>query len=100
MNNKRSLYLVPKTLDNSVRLLGLTLDEFVPAVFLGLIFFILGKVMLSIALPVLAVVLTKLLKKGQGSSWLINVFYWYFPKTFMKLMLRKTPPSENREYIA
>ena len=83
-----------------MRLLGLPLDEFIPALCLGAFFFFLGKVLLSIALPVLAVVLVKTMKQGQGSSWLINLCHWYLPKTIMVGLIRKTPPSQSREYIA
>jgi conjugal transfer pilus assembly protein TraL len=100
MSNKRGLYLVPKTLDAQVRLLGLPLDEFVPAVFLAGLFFLLGKVLLSIALPVLAIVLMKTMKQGQGSSWLINLCHWHLPQNVMMGLVRKTPPSQNREYIS
>lgn len=100
MSSKRSLYLVPKTLDTQIRVLGLPLDEFVPAVFLIGFFFLVGKVVLSIVMPILAVVLIRFLKQGQGSSWIINVCYWHLPKYIMSCALRKTPASENREYIA
>ena len=100
MSSKRSLYLVPKTLDAPTRMLGLPLDEFVPALVLGGFFFFVGKVLLCIALPIVAVVVVKLMKRGQGSSWLVNVCHWYLPKSVMVHVLRKTPPSQNREYIA
>jgi conjugal transfer pilus assembly protein TraL len=100
MSKKRSLYIVPKTLDAQMRVLGLPIDEFAPAICLAVTFFILGKTVLSILIPIISVVLIKLLKQGQGSSWLINVCHWYLPKCVMSQFLRKTPASENREYIS
>ncbi len=100
MSSKRGLYLVPKTLDAEFRVLGLTLDEFVPSLFFTVFFFLLGKVVLSIVLPVITVVLIKMVKQGQRSSWLINLCHWYLPKAVMTNFLRSTPPSQNREYIA
>lgn len=100
MSNKRGLYLVPKTLDAQARVLGLPLDEFIPSIFFAVFFFLLGKVVLSIAIPVITVVLIKMMKQGQGSAWLINLCHWYLPKVVMTHLLRKTPPSQNREYIA
>lgn len=91
---------MPKTLDAQIRLLGLPLDEFIPAFFLAVFFFMLGKVLLSILLPVLSVILVKTMKQGQGSSWLINLCHWYLPKNIMMSVVRKTPPSQNREYIS
>lgn len=100
MINKRGLYLVPRTLDEPIRILGLPLDEFIPTCALAIFFFMLGKVILTISMPVLTVVGIKMMKKGQGSSWLINLCHWYLPKVVMLLLLRHTPPAENREYIA
>jgi len=100
MSNKRGLYLVPKTLDAQIRILGLPLDEFVPSIILAGFFFLLGKVLLSLVIPVVTVVLIKMMKQGQGSAWLINVCHWYLPKSIMHYWVRKTPPSQNREYIA
>ncbi len=100
MSEKRTLYLVAKTLDAESRILGLPWDEFIPSFFFAVFFFLLGKVVLSIALPLATVVLLKVMKQGQGSGWILNLCYWYLPKSVMRLLLRKTPPSQNREYIA
>jgi conjugal transfer pilus assembly protein TraL len=100
MESKKELFLVPKTLDNQVRVLGLPLDEFIPAAISAAVFFVLGKVLLSIVLPVAIVIVVKILKQGQGSSWLINLCYWYLPKIMINAILRHTPASENRTYIA
>ena len=83
-----------------MRIVGLPIDEFIPAIALAAFFFLVGKVILSIAVPVLIVVLIKIMKRGQGSAWLINLCHWYLPKRAMHQVLRKTPPSQNREYIA
>ena len=100
MSQTRALYLVPKTLDAQTRLLGLPLDECIPSLSLAVFFFALDKVMLSISLPVLAVILIKMAKQGQGSSWLLNLCHWYLPSVVMQCVLTKTPPSRAREYIA
>lgn len=100
MSHKRALYLVPKTLDAPARILALPLDEFIPALLLGVFFFLSGQVVLSLIIATLAVIMIRLLKQGQGSAWLINVCHWYLPKVVMTHLLQKTPPSQNREYIA
>ncbi len=99
-SNKRALYLVPKTLDAPARVLGLPLDEFIPALIFAIFFFLIGKPIGSIAISAVTVILVKVMKKGQGSSWLINLCHWYLPKRVMVQLLRKTPPAQHREYIA
>lgn len=99
-NNKRSLYLVPKTLDVPSRILGLPIDEFIVGLFFAVFFFLLGKMIWSMIIPTVVVVLIKVMKRGQGSAWLVNLCYWYLPKVVMINLLRKTPPSRQREYIA
>ena len=100
MSNKRDLYLVPKTLDAPARVLGLSLDEFIPALLLGGFFCLLGKLILAMIVSAVVVVLVKGLKRGQGSSWLLNLCYWYFPHCLMQGILRSTPPSQQRDYLA
>ena len=100
MPNNRSLYLVPRMLDAKTRIIGLTLDEFLPASLLGAFLFFSGRDMLAIAMSVIVVMLVKIMKRGQGVSWLVNACYWYLPGTLSWLVINKTPPSKDREYIA
>lgn len=100
MSDKRSLYLVPSSLDAPTRIIGLTLDEFVPTFSLAVFFFILGERIFAILIPAIVFAITKLLKQGQGSAWLINICYWYFPRWLVGGLFRRTPASEDREYIA
>jgi len=98
--SKRSLYIVCKTLDQPVRLVGLPLDEFMLAAVLSGIFFLSGKIILAMAAAVLSIVFLRVMKKGQGSSWLINTFYWHLPSFMIKAALRYTPSSHHREWIS
>jgi conjugal transfer pilus assembly protein TraL len=98
--NKRSLYLVCKTLDQPVRLIGLPLDEFIPTVILGGLFFSLGKVITALVLMVLVVIAMRVMKKGQGSGWLLNLSYWYLPTWITQSFLRFVPASKHREWIS
>lgn len=100
MSSKRSLYLVPRSLDAQIRVLGLPLDEFIPACAMAIAFFLSKKILFSMAVPTVLVVFIKFLKQGQGSAFLVNVCYWFFPRLVMSNLLRHTPPSEDREYIA
>lgn len=100
MSSKRNLYIVPKTLDAPVRFLGLPLEEAIPSLILAAFFFCINKIILSIFIPLIFIVIAKSLKKGRGSAWLVNLGYWYLPSYIIKYFLRKTPTSDDREYIA
>ena len=100
MTTKRSLYLVPSTLDAPTRILGLPLDEAIPAFSLAVWFFFLDHVVLSIGLPILTVLLLRGLKRGRGSAWLWSLCYWYLPSCVTRHWLRYTPPSQHRQYLA
>lgn len=97
---KRSLYVVCKTLDQPTRIIGLPLDEFVITAILSGIFVFMGKLILSMAIAILTVVLMRLMKKGQGAGWLLNVLYWYFPRHLTKAFIRFTPASHHREWVS
>ncbi len=100
MSDKRELYIVPKTLNAQARIFALPLDEFIPGLGLAALFFVFGQMLTCVIAPVLVVILIKLMKRGQGSSWLVNVAHWYLPRMAIHPVLRKTPPTEHREYIA
>lgn len=97
---KKSLYVVCKTLDQPTRIIGLPLDEFIMTAILSGIFVFMGKLILSIAIMILTIVLIRLMKKGQGAGWLLNVFYWYLPQNLTKAFIRFTPASQYREWIS
>ena len=97
---KKSLYVVCKTLDQPIRIIGLPLDEFViTAIFSGF-FIVVGKLILSMVVALISIILLRLMKRGQGSGWLINIFYWYLPQKLSKAFIRHTPASRHREWIS
>lgn len=98
--SKRSLYLVCKTLDEPIRIVGLPLDEFIVTAIISGVFFISGKIILAMVSIVLTIVLLRVMKKGQGGSWLLNICYWYLPSFMSKPILRFTPESHRREWIS
>lgn len=100
MNNKEHLYKIPKSLDKPMRFLGLPVDEFVVGFLAAFIFFDVDKYFMALAVPAALIVVLRYLKKGNDSSWLINIAYWYLPSFVTRIFLKNTPPSENREYIA
>lgn len=97
---KRSLYVVCKTLDQPERIIGLPLDEFFITAILCGIFIFMGKLILAMGVAIITVVLMRVMKKGQGSGWILNVFYWYFPQSLTKAFIRFTPASHHREWIS
>ena len=97
--SKRSLYVVCKTLDQPVRIIGLPIDEFLITIIFSGFFFFCGKLILSMVVALLTIIAMRMMKRGQGSGWLINIFYWYLPRNLSKAFIRHTPDSKNREWI-
>lgn len=97
---KRSLYVVCKTLDQPTRIVGLPVDEFIITAILMGIFIFMGKLILSMGIAILTVVLIRVMKRGNGAGWLLNVFYWYLPQSLTKAFVRFTPASHHREWIS
>lgn len=96
---KSELYRVPKSLDLRVRIIGLPIDEFIPAVALAIFFFAAGSIITGFLSAIITIVVIRVLKRGQGGSWLMNVGYWYLPKWVFSFLFRKTPHSQYRQYI-
>lgn len=94
-------YVFPSTLNEQTRIFGLPLDECVivlPLVLGGVTLGHTGAFLLS---AVVLWLLIKHFKRGQGSSWLLNVAYWYLPTDIFKMVgtFKKVPDSSYRHWL-
>lgn len=97
----RHLYRIPKSLDDPMRIVGMPVDELVLIGLLSLPFLFAGMMVTAIIVGVTTWFSYKyILKKGQPPSFLINAIYWYLPSFISKPLLRSTPDSGQRLYIA
>jgi len=39
-------------------------------------------------------------KKGQGTSWFLNLMYWHMPDEISRVLFNKTPSSTLRHWLA
>ncbi|EGT3611237.1 type IV conjugative transfer system protein TraL [Morganella morganii] len=99
MDGKEKRYIFPSTLSNQRRWMGLPIDEFcvyVPlaaaTVFSSL--FIYGPIL------AVAIITVKRLKRGKGSSYLLNLVYWFLPKSVADFFIRSLPASHLRYWIS
>lgn len=92
-------YRFPKTLSEQLRILGLPLDEFIPALFMLAWGFVTKKYMFGMILAVLLWQLIKAAKKGKTSKWLYNWCYWYLPTELFRVVYRVIPDSSFRKWI-
>ena len=99
MSEQQDLYQIPKSLDAPTRIVVFTLDEFVPMFMAFVLFSCFVNMIVGMMVSAALVLLIKMLKQGQGSAWLMNVCYWYFPSTSFSLS-RYTPNSCDRHYVA
>lgn len=100
MSRKEKRYRIPERLDEPTRIVGMTMDEFIPSVGLFSYFFFSGEQLTAIVTFLISIVGLKLLKRGKGGGWLMNLCYWYMPKDISKSFIKHTPASQSREYIA
>jgi len=87
-------------IDAPKRVLTLTLDEFVVAVF-GFMFLVISshKVLVSL-LGFGLLSMLRGLKKGDGPRVLMVLAYWYLPFFLTQFFLPKLPLSHQRVYVA
>ena len=100
MSDKAQLYRVPTSLDAPNRLVGLPLDEALPAFALFVLLFMAGDLIWAFVLGAAVVVGLKYLKRGQGRGYVVSLMYWYLPSCLTALLLAHTPPSHQRHYLA
>ena len=91
-------YAICKLLDQEKRIIGLPLDEFIPALVIGIFFLISGVPILSVFVGAAWVFALRLLKKGQGSGFLLRQIFWFSPSAIFKF-LTMTPASFKRHWF-
>jgi len=99
--SKEDKYYICKKIDEQKRYFGLPLDEFVPIALVLLIGFLVGRFITGFVIAGGIFLAIRHFKKGQGSSWLLNMAYWYLPLHLLQgALFKKTPPSFLRNWLA
>jgi conjugal transfer pilus assembly protein TraL len=94
-------YFICKKIDEPVRLFGLTLDEFIPILITLGICTIFGSLITGFIFAGIVWFVIRNFKKGQGTSWFLNMLYWYLPLEFLRgVLFVKTPPSSARHWLS
>jgi conjugal transfer pilus assembly protein TraL len=94
-------YLICKKIDEPARFFGLTLDEFIPILITLIICTVLGSLITGFMLSGIVWFVVRHFKKGQGTSWFLNMLYWYLPLHFLRgVLFVKTPPSSARHWLS
>ncbi|PHM59551.1 type IV conjugative transfer system protein TraL [Xenorhabdus ishibashii] len=99
MDGKENRYLFPSTLTNQRRVMGLPIDEFciyIPLALAG----IFSNLFLYFPILAMAYISIRKLKKGKGSCYLLNLVYWFLPKTMADFFIRALPASYKRYWIS
>ena len=93
-------YIFAETLNLQERWLGLPKDEF--AIVASSVGIGLYCNMIFLMLIVAAVLwyLMRILKKGQGSYWMLNFCYWYLPTFIFRISFKSIPDSSYRHWRA
>lgn len=99
MDGKKNRYIFPSTLSNPKRVMGLPIDEFCIYIPLALAA-IFANLFLFTPILALAYISVRKLKSGKGSSYLINLMYWFLPKTMADFFIRHLPASYKRYWIS
>lgn len=97
----RHLYQIPSSLDDPIRVVGLPIDEVVVIALFLIPFILSGMLVTSMIVGGVSWVVYKyVLKQGQPPSFLVNMMYWYLPSSIVSPLLKKTPNSSSRIFIA
>ncbi|MFC1040037.1 type IV conjugative transfer system protein TraL [Pasteurella multocida] len=99
MDSNKEKYLFPTTLSAQKRWFGLPTDEAIICIPLILLTVFSSMLVFGSTLIIVFLSIRKL-KKGKGSSYVINLMYWFIPRSISSLFLWALPPSNFRYWIA
>ena len=97
--NEFERYRFPQTLSEQTRVLGLALDEFIPAAAAMLWGFLTKKYLFGMIIAVIVWQLIRAAKRGKSSRWLYNWAYWHLPTELFRVVYRVIPDSSFRKWI-
>lgn len=97
--NDLDKYRFPKTLSEQNRIIGLPLDEAIPAAVVLLWGFFTKKYLFSLIIAAVIWQLIRAAKRGKSSRWLYNWCYWYLPTELFRVVYRVIPDSSFRKWI-
>ncbi|MBW5870508.1 type IV conjugative transfer system protein TraL [Yersinia enterocolitica] len=97
--NELNKYRFPKTLSEQNRIIGLTLDEAIPAAVPLLWGLLTKKYLFGLIIAAVLWRLIKAAKRGKSSKWLYNWCYWYLPIELFRVVYRVIPDSSFRKWI-
>lgn len=94
-----SKYQIYKYLDEEKRIVGLTLDEFIPILLVFIIAFLAKLLLVGILVAAAIFSVMRSIKKKRGRCALLSLIYWNSNKSVGKLLFSAFPPSSKRYWI-
>jgi len=99
MGEDSSKYKFPETLNQQKRFIGLPREEAIVLLLCGVIGFYCDILIVMLVVGAILWLLIRHLKKGQGSTWLLNLLYWYLPTVLFRVQFRRVPTSSHRHWM-
>lgn len=92
-------YRINHRLDSPWRILGMTLDEGIPAIAVFIVSFLLSHMYIGLVIAVAWISFLKRIKKGRSDYFFMSLVYWHCPASISRLFLTRTPPAEKRFWL-
>lgn len=99
-SEQNSFYAVSRFLNQPRRILGCTMDEFLPALLVGFAGFIFGFALYALLFIAAWVLSLKGLKSRYGMNIVMITIYWYCPKEITQGIFKETPPSDYKYWLS
>jgi conjugal transfer pilus assembly protein TraL len=95
-----SFYSVSRFLNEPRRILGCTMDEFLPAFLVGFMGFVGGFSFYALLFVMVWVLSLKALKSRYGMNIVMITIYWYCPREISQSIFKETPPSDYKFWLS
>jgi len=93
-------FVIPQTLNKPKTIGGFPLDEFIPALALGFLFFMANQILLGMGLGLAWLVGLRHFKKGRPTRFLLLGLCWRLPHRCNRLFFKEALPNEHRFFLA
>lgn len=96
MEHPEQYYLIPKSLDNGRLLMGLPIEEALPALVCLGVGFLIGHEMVGFLLGVFLLFSVRYVKGRYGANVFIRTLYYYFTSSQWRRPFKRLPPAGLR----
>lgn len=99
MDNPQEFYAIPKHLNNGKTIVGLPMDEVLPAAILFMLLFVGKHQLAALIVALIWFISLRMLKTQFGENIIALSLYWFSSESISSIIFKRSPSSTRRYWL-